>query len=409
MNKLKLMENCTIYSHELDFEKIVEIVKNELPKANVEVSENGLQKSLIATIKNGFFSKTRVLKINYRSRQTPSYNLDNIDCGLSQNLASMTNYIQLIPSKNEAVCSKFVMKVMSTNCEMPVIIEPTFDDQFITVVKKITFALDGFVFAHPLKSFPKAKTQHFLDKNLNLILDLEGNCEISDIDVVVNSKYADKPETELTEDQLKRKEKTAVFLTEHDIKSSKTLPCVASESETEIRTTKEVIDRVFALMLIAVKGEGCPQEDLEKAKKDKKVDSFTTYENYIFDKSEFEGQEQTDAIWRYESLNTMLWALGFVEELSYPDQICDAGFIVGLCFTPTRTEFETKAKLRSKTEILDELDKIYRMHWACVDARIKDETISGYLNGSIIYERHYSLNWLTKHQNQDWDDVTTNT
>ena len=298
---------------------------------------------------------------------------------------------------------------MSTNCEIPVIVEPGFDAEYISIVKKITLALDGFVFANPLKSFPKAKTQHFLDKNLNLILDLEGNCEISDIDVNINSKYADKSAAELTKDQLERKAKTEVFLKEHDIKMSKTLPCVASESETEIRTTKEVIDRVFALMLIAVKGEGCPQEDLEKAKKDKKVDSFTTYENYLFDKSELEDQEQSNAIWRYESLNTMLWALGFIAELTYPDQICDAGEIVGLCFTHPRTEFENKAKLRSKSEILDELDKIYRMNWTCVDARIKDETISGYLNGSIIYERHYSLNWLTKYQNQDWDDVTTNT
>ncbi len=60
-------------------------------------------------------------------------------------------------------------------------------------------------------------------------------------------------------------------------------------------------------------------------------------------------------------------------------------------------------------EISDELDSIYRMNWACVDARINGQQVSGDINSSVIYERHYSLNWLTSHQNEDWDDVQTNT
>ena len=60
-------------------------------------------------------------------------------------------------------------------------------------------------------------------------------------------------------------------------------------------------------------------------------------------------------------------------------------------------------------EILDELDKTFRMNWACVDARIKGEQVTGNINPSIIYERHYALNWLTNYQNQEWDEVQTNT
>ena len=58
---------------------------------------------------------------------------------------------------------------------------------------------------------------------------------------------------------------------------------------------------------------------------------------------------------------------------------------------------------------LDKLDKIYRMNWACVDARVKGQQVEGNINPNIIFERHYVLNWLTNHQNQDWDDVQTNT
>ena len=48
------MENCTIYSHELKFDQILSIIKENLPKAQIEIEDGGLQKSMIATIKGGF-------------------------------------------------------------------------------------------------------------------------------------------------------------------------------------------------------------------------------------------------------------------------------------------------------------------------------------------------------------------
>jgi len=35
--------------------------------------------------------------------------------------------------------------------------------------------------------------------------------------------------------------------------------------------------------------------------------------------------------------------------------------------------------------------------------------MTGGINPSVIYERHHSLNWLTTYQDQDWDEVQTNT
>ena len=49
------------------------------------------------------------------------------------------------------------------------------------------------------------------------------------------------------------------------------------------------------------------------------------------------------------------------------------------------------------------------LNWACVDARVKEETASGKLHPGIVYERHYALNWLTLHRQQAWDNVTTDT
>jgi hypothetical protein len=49
------------------------------------------------------------------------------------------------------------------------------------------------------------------------------------------------------------------------------------------------------------------------------------------------------------------------------------------------------------------------MNWACVNARVKGEAPSAGLNQSVVYERHYALNWLIKYMDQEWDKVSTDT
>jgi len=403
------MENCTIYSHELEFEKVLQIVKSNLPKAKIEFNDGGMQKSLVATLNGGFFGKTKTLKINYRERKNPSYKLEQVECGLTQNLAGMVSFIQSLPAKNEKVRNRFLYKVMSANCEIPFIAEPEITSEFELVLSEIVSQLDGFVFAQPNRIFNKANGQHFVDKNQNLILDANGNCEIQDIEVNVDSKYHDQPAENYTEEQKDRKAKSESFLESHQIKINKKLPCVLSSTEIKIRNQKEVIERAYALLVIAAKGEGVEQEHLIKTVEEKKINSFSPKEAGIYKSETLNDQEKAYATWRYESLYTILWAMGKMDELKFPSEICDVQTIVGKILKPSREEFESSVKLRSDSEIVDELDKTFRMNWACVDARIKGQAISGNINPSVIYERHYLLNWLVKYQNQNWDDVQTNT
>jgi len=403
------MENCTVYSHNLEFEKVVQIVQSNLPSAKIEYDDGGMQKSLVATIKGGLFGKSKTLKINYRERKNPSYKLEQVECGLTQNLAGMVNFIQSLPAKNEEVRNKFLYKVMSANCEIPFIAEPEIVPEFEAVLRKMVMDLDAFVFAHPNRLFNKSSGQHFVDKHLNLILDAEGNCEVEDIEVNVNSKYHDEPQEAVTEEQTKRKEASEMFLTANGVKTNNGLPCISSSESVEVRTLQEVIDRSYALLITAAKGEGVEQEHLVKTVQAKRIESFSPNENHIYQAESLSDEERAYATWRYESLYAMLWALGKMDELKYPSEICDVQEIVGKIFQPAREEFEATVRLRNKSEILDELDKTYRMNWACVDARIKGQQVAGGIDPSVVYERHYSLNWLTQYQNQDWDDVQTDT
>ena len=403
------MENCTIYSHQLAFDKVAEIVKSTLPKAKIEINDGGIQKSLIATVKGGFFGKNKSLKVNYRQRENPSYKLDQIECGLTQNLAGMVGFVQQLPVTNTELISKFLHKIMSANSEISFIVEPEFNSDFESILRKAVVELDGFVFAQPNSIFNRSQSQYFADQNFDLILDSSGNSEIDDIDVKVDAKYQDGPVDNNTEEQKDRKSRSITFLNAQGVKVINSLPSIEDSNQVELRKQKAIVDRTYALLLTAAKGEGVEQVNLQRLKDDKYISVLSQKELEIFESPSLSDQEKAYATWRYESLYTLMWALGAMDDLKYPSEICDVKTIVGKLFQPSRDVFESSIKLRSKNEILDELDKTYRMNWACVDARIKGQQPSGNINPSIVYERHYALNWLTNYQGQDWDNVQTDT
>ncbi len=403
------MENCTIYSHQLAFDKIVGLVKQQFPKAKVEVNDGGKQKSLVATIKGGLFSKAKGLTINYRERENPSYKLEQIECGLTQNLAGMANFIQSIPARNEAIRNKFLYKVMSANCEMAFIAEPVISGDLEKLLRQISAQLDVFLFAQPSKLFNKASGQHFLDKDFQLILDTNGNSQVEDVSVVVDAKYHDEPASDYSEQQLQRKDRSESVLNAHGIKVNKNLPCTDNDDKTELRSHEDVIERALALTIVAARGEGITKAQTQKSITDKAINGFSPKEEAMLANEDWNDQQKAYATWRYESLYTILWALKVFPELKFPTEVCDVQQVVSKVLKPSREEFTRQTGMRTKEEILDELDKTYRMNWACVDARIKGEQVGGQINPSIIYERHYALNWLTKYQDQAWDQVSTDT
>lgn len=403
------MQNCSFYSHYPDFEKIEKTVRYHLPKAKIEITGQGLKKSLKATLKGGLFGKTQTLELNLRQRQNPSYTLEKVECELTRQLSGMVNFVNNLPAQNPGIQQKFIHKIMSVNCEVGVIATPSFSPAFAKLLQHLVGTLDGFVFAQPDLPFSRSGYQHFLDQELRLILDTAGNSEVADVNVSVEAKYHDPPASAATDAQLKRKAASEAFLTARNIKINTHLPCVPDEANVTLRSQNDVVARAYALMMVAVKGEGLEQEHLERAIREKQITGFSPEENRLIQAAELTQQERVSATWRYESLYVILWALGIFEDLKYPDAICDVPAVSGALYTPSREEFEQSAKLRTPTEILDELDKTYRMNWACVDARIKGQQPGGGLEPGVVYERHYALNWVTCFMNQDWDDVETRT
>ena len=95
---------CTIYSHHLGFDRIVEILKQKYPKSNLTLGKQDEFHRAELEIKGGLFSSASRLKVSYRQRQKPSYQLLQEDiCPLSQNLKGLYGFISALPTTNENI------------------------------------------------------------------------------------------------------------------------------------------------------------------------------------------------------------------------------------------------------------------------------------------------------------------
>lgn len=215
-----------------------------------------------------------------------------------------------------------------------------------------------------------------------------------------------------TKDQQDRRSQSESYCKAHNIPiyANPNSLFVDPEEKVTIRTQDEVVDRALALCYIGLKSEGLEQQHLDKIDKDFNIRTkLTANEKAYATARQPTEQQKVDANWRYESLHVMLWALGFIDTLSYPDQMCNVANDVKSIYGLTEKQFKQKAKLRTKKEILDQADLILRLDWACVSARVKNEPAPGNLDKGVVFERHHSLNWLINYLNQDWDNVTTDT
>jgi hypothetical protein len=86
----------------------------------------------------------------------------------------------------------------------------------------------------------------------------------------------------------------------------------------------------------------------------------------------------------------MLWTLGYIDSLGDASQMCNVAAGMQIIHERTEQEFRDGVQMRSAAEILDNADLILRLNWACVNAIVNNESAPGGLDGSVVYERHYS-------------------
>lgn len=223
----------------------------------------------------------------------------------------------------------------------------------------------------------------------------------------------------MNNDAVNRKARSVEILKQYGVPYIEHLPVIETKEEVKIRTAEEIAQRAIAcLIAIQMAFEQKAGENIEGGREFavnlletfQVTDCLTEDERLIL-YGEPVMQDIINMAWKYEAYWVLLWALGIVEELSFPSNICDCEFAIeAVSKHNSFEEFMGSTALRDIDEILDENDLIFRYNWACVDARIKGHEAPSGLDSSVVLERHKALNWLIDFdENDDWDGQSTNT
>lgn len=325
---------------------------------------------------------------------------DGDDYFLNQREGMLNFYSSLMNADHMEVHSKFIMQLAS--CVKGYRLAFQSSEEVTPVINKLVEKLHGLVFSPDMT---------FYTSDWKVIIDMNGGCDLEDYDVKMSTETFDA-NVEVDSESQARKQRTIDLLKSYNIPVLDSLPTVPSSSQVQYRSEGEVATRIIGVAATAVKGElrssDIPFQVLEKY--GIHPNDVSPVELNFLQNPTPGDQEFVNATWRYESLNVLLWAAGYIDDLHFPTQIVDVAVLTeDIRECRDFEEFLLNANMRGMDEILDQLDLTYRLHWACVNARVKNEQVPMGLNPSVIFERHYAFNWLVNRYNEAWDDVSTPT
>lgn len=209
-----------------------------------------------------------------------------------------------------------------------------------------------------------------------------------------------------------RKKQTENYLKSLNIPFIDQLPLIEEESEVKIRTAQEIAERILVLVYLAYVSEVVDEREnvIDFLKTNSLWDKVSPDEKELFQKEELTDQDTVNISWRSEGVWLLLWTINKVDKLELPIGQVEIPEIVSRLpeFLTDPNEFIKNANLRPTTEILDQSDLIYRLHWATRNADLNNQPIPANLDLSIIIERHYAINWVTFYADE-WDEISTDT
>jgi hypothetical protein len=146
-------------------------------------------------------------------------------------------------------------------------------------------------------------------------------------------------------------------------------------------------------------------------KKESLIDKLSRRELAFLLKTEIDKKEIIQFTWQSECSWLLLWASRKVNR-GLPTEECRPREFLTIipAFGSDTSKFIKSIELRTKKEIVDLSDFLYRAHWATRQNGINGSVEIGKLNPDVVQEWHYAINWLTRYSNyEDWDEITTDT
>ena len=400
------MENiCTLYTAERIDTKVIHLINNFLDKPTVQIDNN--QHGVIIRFTRDSVDDKASYQISMRWRELDS-NADHDNSPLGDNLLGMKGFISQIQTDAPSAITHMHQLIDKTVCESAISCNDRNSSTVAALVNDIVGSMDAFIFCQTSSNIGQADYPHFLDSNLQLLLDVEGNSAVHPPE-----EQEHESDGQLYPDQVARKEMNIDYLNQLGIKTIQHLPVIESEHEVTIRSSEQIAARAVMLALTNL----VAFSSISASQAFEIIEQYSLQAHVTPEEMKFL-QNPTDELknimsWKCEAIWVLCWALNIVEDLGEADDMADLNTIDGELYpiqpgVDPNMFIKKDHMVRSAEEILDENDLYYRLNWACVDARLNGHEIDG-ANPGVVYERQYALNWLINYMGQEWDDVTCDT
>jgi hypothetical protein len=207
-----------------------------------------------------------------------------------------------------------------------------------------------------------------------------------------------------------RKLKSEARLKELGLPVNPNLPLIEAESEVSLRSSEEILQRLIALWAVSGTAFLPRNRYFRDYVVAQKCDSWLSKEEKLFLFRDAPSDKQLiQFTWRQECVFFLGWAAGLIGAIEIPSVESKCGSMMDLFPGELEDPHRLRAAihLRSKQEILDWADLLYRLHWA---TRQFGASLAPRLNPGVVQEWHLAVNWLTRYEDEDnWDWVGTDT
>lgn len=322
----------------------------------------------------------------------------------------MANFFAQAPLTNEQVKEACIHQIRMFTCIIGIGFELDENNDRTNVIVGTIHNL-----AKQLTAFALYPSMQLYHPDGKLLVSIDGQTEFTEYYPIMCKEMV-VPAEEETENDKKRKEKSIAILKEKGIPYIEHMGVSAYDAKNIIPEKEAILKRAVAIFAACVKSEiytsGAYENPVEKTEevlgeleKSYGFSKFLSTEEKEFVKDENPDRAAFNKFgWRYECCAVLMWALSLME-MKEPTEICDASEIGAIIWQNDFDSLLKKAVLREKWEIFDMQDLVHRYDWACIEARIKKFQLP-MLDGEIVREWHYALNWLTGVDGvTDWDKV----
>lgn len=137
----------------------------------------------------------------------------------------------------------------------------------------------------------------------------------------------------------------------------------------------------------------------------------TQFEKRILKKNEGEvtSEEILKLKWYVESLWALVWVLGINKNFLIDESVGDdlIQMVPDVRKKQNLSTLKNNTLMLNEKEIYEQADLYYRVHWHCVDARLKGLNSSKFDEGTIM-ERRKALDWVITPV-EEWDEIDLST